>query len=120
MPQPLPPVATPVASPEPAPPAPVDEPVTAVVSVPPTPAVPVAAPVVETEPTAATPAVQTLAVDLSATLNQVGLVMIETAGNTPQQANAALEQPQALGRKPKAPAVVAQEPLQMVETRHDR
>ena len=56
--------------------------------------------------------------DFSANLQQAGLVMIETSGLAAQQSPATLPT-QPLGRKPKPPVVVADEPLQMVETRHD-
>jgi hypothetical protein len=55
--------------------------------------------------------------DLSATLQQVGLVMIETAASRGGEP-IVVEQPR-LGRKPKAVTVVASEPLQMVETKRD-
>ena len=61
--------------------------------------------------TTATTTVETTVIDLA------GLVMIETA-----QAGVTLPQEPpkpALGRKPKAPAIVPTEPLQMVETRRD-
>jgi ribonuclease E len=65
------------------------------------------------------PAVQAPVVDVSANLEQAGLVMIETAASRIQSA-APIELPKPqLGRKPKAPVIVAEEPLQMVETRHD-
>jgi hypothetical protein len=88
-------------------------------------AAPVVAPVVASpEPEVAVAAQapqapQPPAVDLSATLEHVGLVMIETAATRTQSA-APIEiaKPQ-LGRKPKAPVVIPDEPLQMVETRHD-
>ncbi|HZV53795.1 MAG TPA: Rne/Rng family ribonuclease [Rhodocyclaceae bacterium] len=58
-------------------------------------------------------------IDVATNLQQAGLVMIETAAGTPRPAPP-LEVPQPrLGRKPKASVVVVQEPLQMVETRHD-
>jgi hypothetical protein len=57
--------------------------------------------------------------DLSTNLAQSGLVMIETAASSVAQATSVEAPQQALGRKPKAAVVVAAEPLQMVETRHD-
>ena len=57
-------------------------------------------------------------VDLSASLEQVGLVMIQTTSGSTQPV-APTEAPIPLGRKPKAPVVVTEQPLQMVETRHD-
>jgi fused signal recognition particle receptor len=65
------------------------------------------------------PVVPAPAVNVTANLEQAGLVMIETAATRSQSA-APIELPKPqLGRKPKAPVVVADEPLQMVETRHD-
>ncbi len=58
------------------------------------------------------------AVDLAATLEQVGLVMIQTSSAATQPATSA-ETPITLGRKPKVPVVIAEQPLQMVETRHN-
>jgi ribonuclease E len=58
-------------------------------------------------------------VDVAANLEQAGLVMIETAANRAQAA-APIELPKPqLGRKPRAAVVVADEPLQMVETRRE-
>jgi ribonuclease E len=54
-------------------------------------------------------------VDVSASLQQAGLVMIETS-STPAKVAIALPTPTTLGRKPKAVATIASEPLQMVET----
>jgi hypothetical protein len=78
----------------------------------------VAVPVVaQPEPAVQAPVVPV--VDVSANLEQAGLVMIETAATRVQSA-APIELPKPqLGRKPKAQVVVADEPLQMVETRHD-
>ncbi len=58
------------------------------------------------------------AVDMSASLQQVGLVMIETAADQPAAAPIVIPTPP-LGRKTKAAPVIAGEPLQMVETRHE-
>lgn len=82
---------------------------------------PVAAP---TEPEVAVavqpePAIPVPAVDLTANLEQAGLVMIETAATRIQSAMPIEPAKPQLGRKPKAPVVVPDEPLQMVETRHD-
>ena len=70
--------------------------------------------VVEPEP------VQSVApVDLSVNLEQAGLVLVETAAESLKSA-APIEMPKPqLGRKPKPPVIVPDEPLQMVETRHD-
>jgi ribonuclease E len=65
----------------------------------------------------AAPAVPAAPVTVGASLDQVGLIMIETSAAAPA-APASLE-PVKLGRKPKASVVIADEPLQMVETRHD-
>jgi hypothetical protein len=74
------------------------------------------APVAEAAPA---PVATSPAVDISADLEQAGLVMIETAAdkNKPAPTFAAPEVP--LGRKPKAVQEVAAEPLQMVETRRE-
>ncbi|MDD5250827.1 MAG: Rne/Rng family ribonuclease [Rhodocyclaceae bacterium] len=76
---------------------------------------PVAAPVVA----AVEPAPAPQAIDLAADLQQAGLVMIETAADMAAPAAPVAETPRLLGRKPKAVAVIASEPLQMVETKHD-
>ena len=57
--------------------------------------------------------------DLSASLEQAGLVLIETrSGNAPPVPEALITgQPQ--GRKPRPPVAIPNEPLQMVETRQD-
>ncbi len=102
------PAPTPVI--EEAPVAPVVEPIQVVAAAPAAP-VPAADPIVV--PAAPVPA----PVDLSASLQQAGLVMIETSSATPREQ----PQPEApkLGRKPRQAQVVAAEPLQMVETRRD-
>ncbi len=102
------PAPTPVI--EEAPVAPVVEPIQVVAAAPAAP-VPAADPIVV--PAASAPA----PVDLSASLQQAGLVMIETSSATPREQ----PQPEApkLGRKPRQAQVVAAEPLQMVETRRD-
>jgi hypothetical protein len=56
-------------------------------------------------------------VDIDADLQQAGLVMIETAATSVAVPVEPLEPK--LGRKPKAPMAIAEEPLQMVETRRD-
>jgi hypothetical protein len=55
--------------------------------------------------------------DIKESLQQVGLVMIETSHAAPAADSFAPAQP--LGRKPKAAATIASEPLQMVETKRD-
>jgi ribonuclease E len=77
---------------------------------------PVPEPAVAVQPE---PVGQAPAIDVSANLEQAGLVMIETVASQVQSA-APIELPKPqLGRKPKAPVIVAEEPLQMVETRRD-
>jgi hypothetical protein len=60
------------------------------------------------------PAVQPI--DLSASLQQAGLQLVETSSSA---APTTVPTPQALGRKPRATAVLNAEPLQMVETKRD-
>jgi ribonuclease E len=67
----------------------------------------------------ATPAPVQPAEDLAENLQQAGLVMIETAASKAAAPVVAAEPPIQLGRKPKPVAVVAAEPLQMVETKRD-
>ncbi|CAG4883348.1 fused ribonucleaseE: endoribonuclease; RNA-binding protein; RNA degradosome binding protein [Georgfuchsia toluolica] len=74
------------------------------------------------QPIATTPAPAPVAapaeVDVSASLQQAGLIMIETAaGAQPIIVEPAPAQP--LGRKPKPIVVIPDEPLQMVETKHE-
>ncbi len=104
--------AEPVAAPAPAAVVePIVEPVVAAAPAPATPAAPIVVPAPVAQPAAAP-------VDLEADLQQAGLVMIETAGGNRPAAPPVAEAPR-LGRKPKAPVVIAAEPLQMVETKHD-
>jgi len=56
--------------------------------------------------------------DLTADLEQAGLVMIETAASANNNPLPQVEAPKR-GRKPRPPVAIADEPLQMVETRHD-
>jgi ribonuclease E len=98
-------VAAPLAA-EPAP-QPVAVPAAVVAATPP----PAADPIIV--PPAAPPA----AVDVKESLQQVGLVMIETSHAAPAADPFAAVQP--LGRKPRPAPVIASEPLQMVETKHD-
>jgi ribonuclease E len=72
-----------------------------------------AAPAPAPEPVAADP------VDLTESLEQAGLVMIETAAGKAMPAAVVSEPAKPLGRKPKPAQVIAQEPLQMVETKRD-
>ncbi len=58
-------------------------------------------------------------IDLTANLQQAGLVMIETAAENTAPAAPIVDAPKPLGRKPKPVAVIAAEPLQMVETKQD-
>jgi ribonuclease E len=76
------------------------------------------APVAGTEaPATIIPEVQPTVEDLATMLQQAGLVMIQTTG-TPAPVTASVPS-QPLGRKPKAAPALADEPLQMVETRRD-
>ncbi|MCX7154860.1 MAG: ribonuclease E/G, partial [Rhodocyclales bacterium] len=77
----------------------------------PQPAAPVANPII------VPPAPKPAPVDLSGSLQQAGLVMIETSHAAPAADTFAPAQP--LGRKPKPAAVIVSEPLQLVETKHD-
>ncbi|MBU0751032.1 MAG: Rne/Rng family ribonuclease [Gammaproteobacteria bacterium] len=115
-------------------PAPVEAPaVSAVLAPPPSEPVPevieepAPLPVVEAAPVAisapaAAPAITAApvapVVDMSASLEQAGLVLIETAPAQRAAEPIVVPQPQ-LGRKPKPVVAVASEPLQMVETKHD-
>ena len=56
--------------------------------------------------------------NLSASLEQAGLVLIETSSSIRPAVEVATA-PQPLGRKPRPPMVVPDEPLQMMETRKD-
>jgi ribonuclease E len=69
------------------------------------------------EPVTAPPVVSA-PVDMSASLQQAGLVLIETAAGQRSAEPIVVPQP-ALGRKPKPVAAIASEPLQMVETKRD-
>ncbi len=64
----------------------------------------------------ASAAAQAEPADLTTTLKQIGLELVETKGAAPS-APAATGAPIVLGRKPRPTAVIAEEPLQMVETR---
>ncbi|MDP2135703.1 MAG: ribonuclease E/G, partial [Sulfuritalea sp.] len=76
---------------------------------------PVAVPVAD--PIIVPPVPQAAVADVKESLQQVGLVMIETSHTAPVTDTFAPAQP--LGRKPKPAVVIASEPLQMVETKHD-
>jgi phosphomannomutase len=69
------------------------------------------------DPIIVPPAPQPAVVDVKESLQQVGLVMIETSHAAPAANGFAPAQP--LGRKPKPATVIASEPLQMVETKRD-
>jgi len=58
-------------------------------------------------------------VDLSVSLEQAGLIMIETSGDTAPPTVEFQMPAQSLGRKPRPVAVIPNEPLQMVETRNN-
>ncbi len=64
------------------------------------------------------PIVETKPVDLTTTLESAGLVMVQTSSSG-VAASPVVATPQPLGRKPKPAAIVANEPLQMVETRNN-
>ncbi|MCX7172784.1 MAG: Rne/Rng family ribonuclease [Proteobacteria bacterium] len=82
-----------------------------------TPAISVPAPAVS--PVSVAPPVPAEpAVDLSAALAQIGLVLIETSNKAGPAAEIVVPA-QSLGRKRRAPVVIPEEPLQMVETRHE-
>jgi len=101
--------AQPIAVPAPAA---VAEPVLEAVAAPVQAATPVSDPII------VPPAPKAAPVDLSGSLLQAGLVMIETSSSAPRPVAAAEPAP-VLGRKPKPAPVIASEPLQMVETKHD-
>jgi ribonuclease E len=108
---PEPPAAEPVAMPEAAA---IAEPVAAPIAVQPAAA---AAPAVQAAPPAP-PAAVVPKVDIKAALEETGLVMIETSRDKAIGNVAATLQPEVrLGRKPKPPVVINEEPLKMVETR---
>jgi ribonuclease E len=58
-------------------------------------------------------------VDLGASLEQAGLVLIETSGHNHSAPAYAPESAPKLGRKPRPAPVIASEALQMVETRNE-
>jgi ribonuclease E len=114
VPMPMPQVSEPIRVEAPAP-QPVVEPV------PVEPHAAVASPAPQLPPAAEPIAVQaeSAPVNIADNLAQVGLVMIETAASKAQSA-VPIETPvQPLGRKPKAQVTIADEPLQMVETRNN-
>ncbi|KAF0163630.1 MAG: ribonuclease E [Rhodocyclaceae bacterium] len=125
--EPVAPVVSAVEAPAPVVVAPVAEPVAPVIvpapaAIEPAPlpvaeAAPAPKPAVVAEPIIVPPAPKPAPVDLSGSLQQAGLVMIETSHAAPPADTFAPAQP--LGRKPKAAPVIASEPLQMVETKHD-
>ncbi|MDP2171418.1 MAG: ribonuclease E/G, partial [Rhodocyclaceae bacterium] len=108
-------IGTPV---EPITPAPAAEPVAVLIS-PETPAAP-QAPTTIAPPVAPVETVSAVAptppIDLSASLQQAGLQMVETSNAVVVPVAPSTAQP--LGRKPKPAVVIAAEPLQMVETQH--
>jgi ribonuclease E len=75
------------------------------------------APAPAAEPIIVPPAPKPTPVDLSGSLQQAGLVMIETSHAAPPADTFAPAQP--LGRKPKPAPVIVNEPLQMVETKNN-
>jgi ribonuclease E len=102
------PIPLPVAVPAPPP---VVEPVPQVVAVPPQPVAPVVDPII------VPPTPKPAPVDLTGSLQQAGLELVETSHSAPPADSFAPVQP--LGRKPKPVPVIANEPLQMVETKND-
>ncbi len=58
-------------------------------------------------------------IDLSASLEQVGLILIETSHDA-NRTSAISAPPQQRGRKPRPVAIIPDEPLQMVETKQDQ
>ena len=70
---------------------------------------PVAPPVAVAAPVAA--------VDLTASLQQAGLQLVETSSDKPRPAAQTAAPAQPLGRKPRPVVVIADEPLQIVETK---
>jgi len=102
------PIPLPVAVPAPAP---VAESAPQFVAAPPQPVAPVADPII------VPPAPKPAPVDISGSLQQAGLVMIETSHAAPPADTFAPAQP--LGRKPKPAPVIVNEPLQLVETKND-
>jgi len=104
---------------EPAPlPVPVPEPVAVAEPAPPVAVAAPAAPAVDPIIVPPAPKPAAAPADLSGSLQQAGLVMIETSGGTPAPA-AFAEPAQPLGRKPKPAPVIVNEPLQMVETKNN-
>jgi len=82
-------------------------------------AVPAPPAAVPAAPVAPAPMVQSAApANLSASLEQVGLVLIETSSSVRPSVEVAAP-PQPLGRKPRPPQAIPDEPLQMMETRKD-
>ncbi|MRR50785.1 MAG: Rne/Rng family ribonuclease [Rhodocyclaceae bacterium] len=71
-----------------------------------------------TPASAPAPIVAASPIDLSASLQQAGLQMVETVASTPRPEQYFAPQ-QPLGRKPKPVVVVADEPLQIIETRKE-
>ncbi len=83
-------------------------------------AAPLATPPEDATPAAVPPAPQVpIAADFSSTLQQAGLVMIQTTGGSATSPAAATIPDQPLGRRPKPAPVIPSEPLQMVETKLD-
>ncbi len=114
--EPVAPTAVVVAEPIPLPvavpaPAPVAEPAPQFVAAPPQPVMPAADPII------VPPAPKPAPVDLSGSLQQAGLELVETSHAAPPADSFAPAQP--LGRKPRPAPVIVNEPLQMVETKND-
>jgi ribonuclease E len=114
VPMPMPPVIEPVVS--------VEATGSQPVPVEPVPVEPVAAVTIEPQPLPVEPIAvkaESAPINIAANLEQVGLVMIETAAGKTLSAPPIETSSQPLGRKPKAAIAIASEPLQMVETHHD-
>ena len=62
------------------------------------------------------PAVPARTADLFGSLEEAGLVMIETSSEKPHFSSGAVEEPVRRGRKPRSAPLVVEEPLQQVET----
>jgi ribonuclease E len=97
-----------------------DEPVDAPIEQPSVEAVPAPVESVQVAPAVEPPPPQPSSpIDLSSTLQQAGLVMIQTTSSPVTSPDTAAMPPQPLGRKPKPAVMITNEPLQMVETKNN-
>ena len=95
-----------------------DAPVDAPIEQPSVEAVPAPVESVQAAPTVEQPPPQpSSSIDLSSTLQQAGLVMVQTTSSPVTSPDTAAMPPQPLGRKPKPAVMLTNEPLQMVETK---